>query len=210
MLDAALATVEEGGPGGLTVRQLAAAAGTSTMSVYTHFGSISAVVGAVIERGFEALAGQLTAVGTTDDALADLFGLALAYLDFARAHPRLYAAMFQYTSADWQPDRRRNPVTEGSPTSSTAGAAAFGALAAGLSRFAVDGEAAVGPAVLAAQCWSAIHGVAMLRMAGHLGDDDVTESLLVALALGNGVERAEAQRAWKSAVQRRDAAVDGV
>lgn len=66
-----------------------------------------------------------------------------------------------------------------------------------------DKEAESGLAVLAAQCWSAIHGVAMLRIAGHLdGDDDVTKLLLIALAIGNGADRTVAQRAFRRATKR--------
>lgn len=203
VLAAALAIVEEEGPAGLSVRRLAADAGTSTMSVYTHFGSIAAVVAAVIERGFMTLAEQLTAAGTSDDPLADIFTLALAYLEFARQHPQLYATMFQYTSTEWTPNRRQSPVEAGSPTTSTAGTAAFSTFSSMLGRLTNDNkETGFGLAVLGAQCWSAVHGVAMLRLVGHLGDDDVAQSLLIALAVGNGADRAAAQRAFTKATKR--------
>ena len=200
VLDTAAAIIEAEGTGGLSTRRLAAQAGTSTMGIYTHFGSISAVIGAVIERGFTALTEHLAIPGTSEDPLADTFALALAYLDFARRQPQLYATMFQYTSDDWQPGRRRNPVTAESPTTSTAGTAAFATFAGTLERLAGDDrEALAGTALLGAQCWSALHGVAMLRIAGHLGDDDVARSLLVALAVGNGFERGAAERSYAAA-----------
>lgn len=203
VLAAASAIIEDEGPAGLSVRRLAADAGTSTMSVYTHFGSIAAVVGAVIERGFVALTERLTAAGTTDDPLADIFTLALAYLGFARDRPQLYATMFQYTFTDWTAGRRQNPVTSGSPTTSKAGTAAFSTFWSLLGRLAGKDKATASTlAVLGAQCWSAVHGVAMLRLAGHLGDDSVAQSLLIALAVGNGAERAVAQGALETATKR--------
>ena len=199
VLAAALEIVVDEGPNGLTVRRLATAARTSTMSVYTHFGSIGGVAGAVVEHGFGMLGRTLAAAPRTGDALSDLFGIALTYLTFAREHPRLYTMMFQHSAADWSPGRRSDVVATGSPTTSAQGRAAFTLFLGALTR--TDSDSTDSPAApdgqrlaLAAELWSALHGNAMLRIAGHLdtADDSVAHSLLIALAVGNGVDRASA------------------
>lgn len=155
---AATALIEAGGVEALSVRRLAAEADTSTMSVYTHFGSVAAVIGEVVDRGFDCLAEHVDAVGCSGDPLIDQFCAALAYLEFAKNRPHLYATMFRSLSI-----------------------------------------AARMPSVLDGQWRSAVHGVAMLRIAGHGCDDGVVRSLLTALAVGNGVDRAVAEEAFTAA-----------
>ena len=52
LIDAAARLVAEGGPGSLSARLLAREAGTSTMAVYTYFGSMSAIVREIVHDGF--------------------------------------------------------------------------------------------------------------------------------------------------------------
>ncbi len=182
-------TVEEGAPA-LTVRRLATAANTSTMSVYTYFGSLGGVVDAVVEHGFALLGRTMSAAPRSGDALVDLFGIALAYLSFAREQPRLYAAMFQ-------------PSTRGRNAGDRAAFPIFLTALAG-AEFDPDADPAEygeQRLALAAELWSALHGNAMLRIAGHLdtSGDTVADSLLVTLAVGNGIDRAAAQQAIERA-----------
>ncbi|MFC9789180.1 TetR/AcrR family transcriptional regulator [Rhodococcus sp. NPDC127528] len=202
ILTAAISIVADDGAAGLTVRRLAAAAYTSTMAVYTHYGSLGGVAGAVVDDGFVRLGRTMTAAPRSGDALADLFGIALAYLSFAREQPRLYTVMFQHSSPDWSPGRRTDVVSVGTPTDSRQGRAAFTTFLTALTRTEIDPDGDPGVhdtqrLALAAELWSALHGNAMLRIAGHLdsSDDTVAHSLLIALAAGNGVDRATAVRA---------------
>lgn len=199
VLTAAIDTITEAGPAGLTVRRLAAAAHTSTMAVYTHYGSLGGVTATVVEYGFGMLGRAMTAAPRSGDALTDLFGIALTYLAFARARPRLYALMFAHSAPDRSPGRR----TPGTPQR---GEPAFTMFLTALTGAEQDSRAESGGhdaqrLALAAELWSALHGNAMLRIAGHLDTDDdtVAHSLLVALAVGNGMDRAAAHTALERA-----------
>lgn len=134
LIDEAYRMITADGAGAVTVRKLAAAAGVSTMAVYTRFGSVGAVTGAVCERGFDEFAELMESVSRSDDPVADLQLLGLTYLAFATAHPHLYALMFQYTSPDWDAARRSDLMSAGWPTDSPAGWRAFAAMTRALER----------------------------------------------------------------------------
>ncbi len=53
LLEAAALLLDEEGPDALTARRLAAAANTSTMAVYTHFGGMPALVKEIVVEGFK-------------------------------------------------------------------------------------------------------------------------------------------------------------
>ncbi|AVM01419.1 TetR family transcriptional regulator [Gordonia iterans] len=219
LIDEAYRMITADGAGAVTVRRLAAAAGVSTMAVYTRFGSVGAVTGAVCERGFDEFADLMESVSRSDDPVADLQLLGLTYLAFATAHPHLYTLMFQYTSPDWDAARRSDLMSAGRPTDSPAGRRAFAAMMRALERVGgadargdAGGVGAATPAehlLQAGETWSAVHGLAMLSIAGHLrgAHDAVAESLLVTLAVGHGADRVAAQ-ASLAAAQRRLAATE--
>ncbi|GAA3953702.1 TetR/AcrR family transcriptional regulator [Gordonia caeni] len=202
LVDEAYRIISQSGVAALTVRGLAAASGVSTMAVYTRFGSVGAVAGAVCERGFTEFAEVLESFAASDDPVADLQLLGLAYLDFATAHPQLYTLMFQHTSPEWDELRRSNLVVEGRPTDSPAGRRAFEAMMATLQR-GVDADGG-NLLLMAGEVWSAVHGLAMLSIAGHLSGahDLVAESLLVTLAVGRGVDRKTARAGLQAAKDR--------
>jgi AcrR family transcriptional regulator len=78
----------------ITIRALAAAAGTATAAVYTLFGSKDALIAEVRNRAVAGLFHDLAAVRTSDDPLADLYALAVAYRRWGREHANLYMALF--------------------------------------------------------------------------------------------------------------------
>ena len=81
------------GPSGLTVRRVAALAGCSTIGVYTHFGSKSALVDAAIMESFAGLDRALAQVDAFHGVDRLLRG-AHVYRDWALAHPLEYTVMF--------------------------------------------------------------------------------------------------------------------
>jgi AcrR family transcriptional regulator len=103
LIDAGLELLDRRGPAELTVRRIADAAGTSTMGVYTKFGSRTGVLEAIYRRGFELLRSALGAVPQADDAIRHVLDLALAYRRFAIANPALYAFMFEQPVPDFDP-----------------------------------------------------------------------------------------------------------
>ncbi|MEV6234725.1 TetR-like C-terminal domain-containing protein [Saccharopolyspora shandongensis] len=78
----------------ITVRALAAAAGTATAAVYTLFGSKDALIDEVRNRAVAGLFHDLAAVPTSDDPLADLYALASTYRRWGREHTHLYMVLF--------------------------------------------------------------------------------------------------------------------
>lgn len=94
VLAQALALLEEGGEGSVTVRAVAARLGVTPNALYWHFDNRETLLGALAARGMgelrDALAG---AVPPRAAALADLSPVAAAYLHFARTRPHLYALM---------------------------------------------------------------------------------------------------------------------
>jgi AcrR family transcriptional regulator len=91
------------GPGALTVRRIANAAGISTMNVYSRFGGKDGVVEHLFVEGFTQLADGMRAVVATDDPIADLTTCGLSYRRFAIDNPTLYSVMFDRVVPDFQP-----------------------------------------------------------------------------------------------------------
>jgi AcrR family transcriptional regulator len=58
LIDEGARLLAEQGPAGLSLRKLAAAVGTSTMTVYTRFGGKEGLLAAMYREGFGALASE--------------------------------------------------------------------------------------------------------------------------------------------------------
>ncbi|MBC9228811.1 TetR/AcrR family transcriptional regulator [bacterium SPL81] len=94
LLQAAAKMLAEDGVKALSTRKIATATGTSTMSVYTHFGSIQNLVSEMIKFGFAQLDIALNTTVLNKDSVTYLTGLTHAYIQFSRENPHLYAVMF--------------------------------------------------------------------------------------------------------------------
>ena len=190
LLETAARITAEEGRDALTLRRLAAAVGTSTMAVYTHFGSMADVRRAVRREGFARLAEHLDAVEHTGDPVADLVVQGWAYYLNGTTNPNLYRAMFM--------DR---PCDDGE---AEVGMDTFERLVDGVRR-CIDGGR-FDPAValdLATQLWAASHGVVSLELSGMLPRERAVGSLLAMArnllqafgdspaALGRSLARAE-------------------
>jgi len=174
LIEEAAALVATGGPESLSVRRVAEAVGTSTMAVYTHFGSRDDLLRGVVERGFDLLAAALDAVPRTDDPGADAVALGFAYRSMALANANLYRVMFSV-----------NPLALTDPgaevgNGSDAGLRAFGAIA-DATRRCVDAGLFVGePLQVARGLWGLVHGCVSLELAGLLEDGEQVLTALVA------------------------------
>lgn len=158
LIEAAARVLGEDGPSGLSTRKLAAEVGTSTMAVYTHFGSLPALIAAVADEGFARLAQHMAAAARTTDAMSDLADLAIAYRANAQANPHLYAVMFGYRDAEHESEHRQYT---------------FDVLVTAVQRAMDDGALAAGDAeAVAAQMWSALHGYVALELAGFMPEED--------------------------------------
>lgn len=94
LVEAGARVLAADGPGALSTRRLAAEVGTSTMAVYTHFGSMDQLHRAIRREGFARLAAKLDATARTEDPVADLAAAGLTYFSSGLADPELYRAMF--------------------------------------------------------------------------------------------------------------------
>lgn len=158
LLEEAARILGEEGPSALSARRLATAAGTSTMAVYTHFGSMAGVVDEVATEGFRRLIDHVDAVGASDDPLADLRRMAGAYRDNALENRHLFGVMFGAISLGGFHGRGADPEVS---------AAAFDQIVSGVERAMAAGVLREGdPRAVAAQFWSALHGYVMLELAG--------------------------------------------
>ncbi len=139
----------------VTLRAVAAAAGTSTMAVYTHFGGMPGLWRAVRQQGFTHLAERLATVQRTSDPVRDVMAIGTAYVANAVAHPALYRAMF---------DDRSELDDPGAADSS------FGVLIEAVEQARVAGRFAadVDPTGAALQLWAMTHGLVMLVISGVL------------------------------------------
>jgi AcrR family transcriptional regulator len=88
--------VAEEGADALSVRAVAAEAGTTTRAVYSLFGSKDGLVAALAQTAFELLYDTIDELPETDDPVADLVAVGtVAVRGLVRDHPALYRIAFQ-------------------------------------------------------------------------------------------------------------------
>ncbi len=152
LLEAAETLLERDGPAGLSLREVARAAGVSHAAPYRHFRDKAALLQVLAQRGFERLrhAIEHAAAGAIQNPEQQLVEAGVAYVHQAVRHPqmsRLMCGGVQHAAAT----------------------AAFAALVeiirAGITSGAFRQRDA-GELALAA--WTAMHGLAMLVAAGQL------------------------------------------
>jgi AcrR family transcriptional regulator len=103
LIDATLQLLREEVPADLTLRRIATAAGTTTMALYTGFGSRDGLLDVVYARGFEQLGecmAPATLLADPEEAAVDLLK---AYRAFALANPGLYGLLFERVLPGFDP-----------------------------------------------------------------------------------------------------------
>ena len=156
LLSAAEAVLVRDGPGGLTVRAVAAQAGIAPMGVYNRLGGKDGLVEALLIRGFDRLRATIEA-SREPDMPARLRACGMRYRQFALANPHFYAIMFE----EAVPHRHESADLE-----EHAGAA-FGALVRLVELASASGViSAPDPVEAAQQIWSALHGAVALELKG--------------------------------------------
>jgi hypothetical protein len=155
------------------------------MAVYTHFGGMGELRRAVRWSGFAALAGDLAAVGRTQDPVADLVKLCHAYYVNGTRNPELYRVMFMEQALD----EHDVEVCAGT----------FETLVAGVRRCIESGRfSADDPVALATELWVTGHGLVSLELSQSLAPQQAADSLsdvLVHLLSAFGADRAEVEGA---------------
>ena len=155
LLDTAGSLLTSDGPDALSLRRLAAAAGTSTSAVYALFGGKPGILRGLFIEAFTRFAAQLNTVRTSDDPLADLRALGHAYRASALANPHLYAVMFGSPVPGFEPtpEDYAHAETTVTPLLDTVRRA----VAAGLLR-------AANPHLIATALWATAHGLVSLEL----------------------------------------------
>jgi AcrR family transcriptional regulator len=151
---AAEAVLVRDGPGGVTVRAVAAQAGIAPMGVYNRLGGKDGLVDALLIRGFDRLRATLAA-GHESDPAERLRACGLRYRRFALDNRHYYAIMFEGAI----------PHDLGSPEVAEHAAAAFGELVTNVEMAAAGGVVvAPEPREVAQQIWSSVHGAVALEL----------------------------------------------
>ena len=142
-------------PTDLTVRRIAAEAGTTTMALYTGFGGRDGLLDVVYARGFEQLGERLApAAGVADPAQAVLQLLG-AYRAFALANPGLYGLLFERVLPGFDP----SPEARSAALDTT-----FGLLAAQAGRVLGTDAQDEASRSLAYTLWALTHGLVSLEL----------------------------------------------
>ena len=151
LLAAADAVLARQGATGITLRDVAKAAGVSHAAPYHHFASLDEMLAAVAERGFAQLAGAMAVPAGESDPRERLLQICEAYVNCARSHPAQFRLMFGPLLA------RKHEF----PALKTAAEGAFAQLLAASTAL----DAGRGPE-LALLGWSLAHGLSNLLIDG--------------------------------------------
>jgi AcrR family transcriptional regulator len=160
VLNAAVKLIDHGGLAGLSMREVARAAGVSHQAPYHYFEDREAIFAALAQEGFNILALRLENDMTSTERAVDRFVRAgQTYVEFALDHPALFRIMF-----------RPDVVTmDRFPETRACGERAFKMLPALVQDCIAEGLPA-DPSVqaLVILAWSVPHGLACLLLDGPL------------------------------------------
>lgn len=151
ILEAARERADADGWASVTTRRLAEAIGYTQPVLYGHFpDGKSGIMTAVALEGFGELGQRCREALDRADVRGTVEAVAVAYLDFCRAHPAVYEAMFGQEIATAF-------ASEDTPSTVAAG-------------FAVLAEAVGDPGdgALTEVFWAALHGIGELERAGRM------------------------------------------
>jgi AcrR family transcriptional regulator len=166
------------GPGALSVRRIAAAAGCSTMGLYSRFGGKDGVVDELFAEGFEHLHASIQSIPATGVPLADLRACALGYRVTALSHATHYMVMFGGAVPGFEPSLENHVVAK----------AAFDLLCGRVQRCIDAGDFEGEASRIAEVLWGSMHGMVMLELVGidPVGDDPAAryEAMLDTLLAG--------------------------
>jgi AcrR family transcriptional regulator len=180
VLDAAAAVLQQRGPAGFNVREVAKAAGASTIIVYTLFGSRDALLAALQNDWLERLAEALMRV-PSGTSLQRLGRLALAYRSFARRNPQYYGALSvgPGASAEFARAIRRSKASR--------------LLTELVEQCMKDGLLVAGdPESVADALWGLVHGMVSLELGGYFENAQTAKERLISAgdAMLRGFRRA--------------------
>ncbi|WP_026552742.1 TetR-like C-terminal domain-containing protein [Arthrobacter sp. H20] len=167
LLAVAADLVDSNGPARVTLRDVAAAAGTSTSAVYSLFGGKSQLLTAVVDNGFSSFRdSQLAASG-------GLMELGVAYRAWALEHRALYRLMFGGALAAYV-DCQPSPGAAADAMQPLKDAVASAQSAGILVEAPVE--------LVAVAIWGQVHGLVSLELA-QMGRPDADWAAVYSMAL---------------------------
>jgi AcrR family transcriptional regulator len=182
LIEIAARLLAEEGPESMSTRRITKEAGTSTMAVYTHFGSMSGLVREIVHEGFGRLAAAFERIEWTADPVLDLAVVGRMYRHTANTNANVYEVMFggrslagfELSEEDRQYGRfNLVRVVECAARCIEAG------------RFRDED-----PLLVAHHMWLAMHGTVTLELGGYLIDpcdaERCFDSQIVTLMVGAG------------------------
>lgn len=200
LAEAAAALVAHHGSEALTARRVAAKAGTSTMAVYTRFGSMDALVRRVVEEGFERLEQRFLAEAESADPVRDVARLSRAYVEHARENSELFAVMFGTAPmGKYRPGTPEDLAVGRRGTLDRVGSVLERCVEAKRIR-PTSGSA------LSFRWWALVHGYALLESPGYVAPDRgitrVLGPLLADFFIGEGDQGERARASVSDGVDR--------
>ena len=93
ILEAAAALLDEGGPGGLTIRRLALRSGFTAPAIYQHFGDKAGLLDALLDLAFQGLVERLRMLPEPPDVLERMRIQFREIVRFGREHPTHWRLM---------------------------------------------------------------------------------------------------------------------
>jgi AcrR family transcriptional regulator len=204
LVSATIKLLADAGPSAIKARAVAAEAGMSTMVVYHHFGGVAELIRAVVDHGYAEMERAFSELPATDDPIVDLFSMALATREIARANPHLYDLMFGLsTRATYRPTPDKDVRRSGH---SPAFQDAYRHVTDACTRLVESGRVdRADPRAIAAGLWSYVHGYITLELGDHFTefDDPVAQVLLpagVTFSVGLGDDPDEARASHERAL----------
>lgn len=200
LIDVAARLLSTEGPAALTTRRLATEVGTSTMGIYTHFGSMADLHAAVRRAGFARFTTALGDLPQTEDAVTRLAAAVFRYLTVATAEPESYRAMFDVLPPGQQTSSAAIAHDDGVELFDLLSGLVGDCLDAGRLRDLDRSSAAAATGEL----WAATHGLATLTIAGLLpagATDAMRTDLVIRLLIGFGERPDDARRCVTAAAE---------
>lgn len=186
VLQAAVNMLTTEGAAGVTARNVAEEAGTSTPAVYELFGDKAGLVREMFFEGFRMLYRRLGELGATDDPRADMVAVIPVLREFAQDNPALAGLMFARQFAEFDPG----------PSERQAGAAVREFIVARVRRCIDAGIISGDPADIAHILLAVAQGLILQETAGWLGTSSASMNRrwnLATAALVNGLSLAKPQ-----------------
>ena len=161
LLEVAVRIVATHGIDALTLRRVAAEAGTSTSAIYALFGGRDELVGDLFVAAYRSFGedqNRAATRGKGGGSATALAALGVAYRDWALAHPHQYAVMFSGALGDFTltPEQQRECGDTMSPLRT--------AVAAGLADGTLSGDDVD---TIALSLWAMVHGLVSLELTAN-------------------------------------------